>query len=336
VTPRTREILLRVVALVGLAVSSLLLVDYLGEPLVCGAGGCGTVRESRFASILGLPTPAFGVALFGAALVLSLIPRRWARGLLAVAGAAGALAGVAFLVIQIAVLKAICPYCVVADVAGILLGVLSLTTRTVPALGRRALALSAGAAILAAGLPAGARLLRARPPEGLPEMVWREQRDGVATIVAFLDFECPVCRKEFEQVELLKKEFPDRLRVVRKHLPLDRIHPHARSAARASCCADELGHGEKMAEALFRVPAPMLAPEGCEGIAQKIGIDLTAYKACMLSDRPDRRIADDEAEAARLQLRSVPVFWVGTEMFRGKQQDDVMRESIKRALARSS
>ena len=54
------------VAILGMLVSGYLLVAYLSEePIVCGVGGgCDLVRASRYASFLGVPTPAFGVLYY--------------------------------------------------------------------------------------------------------------------------------------------------------------------------------------------------------------------------------------------------------------------------------
>ncbi len=124
----SRDWIVAGVAAGGLAISAYLTVAKLAGsgPLFCEAGGgCDIVQSSRFAVFLGVPTAAWGVALYAvvAGLALAgLTARRW----LAVYGlAAAAVAFSAYLVyLQLAVLHAICPWCIAdAAIAGVLAGV---------------------------------------------------------------------------------------------------------------------------------------------------------------------------------------------------------------------
>src|SRR5215471_1852339 len=81
---------------------------------------------------------------------------------------------------------------------------------------------------------------------------------GQATVVEYVDFECPFCRRLDAVLGPLVAKHPGRVRVVRKHVPLTKIHPHAESAARASVCAEAQGQGDAMADALFRAPPSIL------------------------------------------------------------------------------
>ena len=56
-------------------------------------------------------------------------------------------------------------------------------------------------------------------------------------IVAFSDFQCPVCKEEAQVLrENVAKTFPDKVRVYFKDFPLDSIHNWARTAAIAGRC----------------------------------------------------------------------------------------------------
>lgn len=113
-------------ALSGAAVSGYLLAVRYGDvPLSCTTGGCEAVQSSRYAEVLGFPVA--GLGLLGYLLVLT---TALARGPLAVAaGAAIALAAVGFstylLVIQIAVIDAVCDWCLASDAVTSLAAVLA-------------------------------------------------------------------------------------------------------------------------------------------------------------------------------------------------------------------
>ena len=53
-------------------------------------------------------------------------------------------------------------------------------------------------------------------------------------MVQYGDYECPYTRLSRHSVHQLQREFPDSLRFVFRHFPLEEIHPHARAASAAA------------------------------------------------------------------------------------------------------
>ncbi len=341
---------LRALCVVGLAFSSMLLFDYLRPPVFCSdaaTSGCELVKHSRFARPLGVPLPIPGIIYFAGMAALSFLRSPRARRWLTLLAALGALAGVGFLVIQGAVLHAWCKLCLVVDASAVLIGVTALLRKrdgdAVSAEPRAGIALpiTAGASVLAVVAPLTLGFLAAPPPappsrpqvaETLPAPIEREQRPGVATIVEFVDFECPFCRREAEALSTVLPAYGNRVRVVRKNVPLS-FHEHARGAARAECCAEEQGRGDQVADALFR--ATDLTPEGCERVVREAGADMEAWRACMASRRPDVALERDHDDARASGVQALPTLFIGHERFEGFQEAEVLRASIDRALARA-
>src|SRR5713226_3272435 len=58
--------------------------------------------------------------------------------------------------------------------------------------------------------------------------------DAAVTLVQYGDYECPYTRLSRHSVHQLQREFPDSLRFVFRHFPLEEIHRHARAAAAAA------------------------------------------------------------------------------------------------------
>jgi protein-disulfide isomerase len=158
----------------------------------------------------------------------------------------------------------------------------------------------------------------------LPEPIAREQKPGWVTIVEFLDFECPFCRRLHVALEEVIHDQP-KVRVVRKMMPL-RGHKHARPAAEAWCCADAAGKGDEMADNLMRRES--IDAEGCARAAAEIGLDAEAFKACLASDLPARRIAADEADAELAQVDGLPTYWIGQTRYVGAASPEVLRQRI--------
>jgi uncharacterized membrane protein len=108
-----------VLALLGIGIAGYLTyLHYAGGSPYCIAsgGGCEQVQESEYAKLAGVPVAVLGLVAFAALLVTALVPGPAA----AAAGAGLALVGVAFsawlLYAQLALIDAVCQWCVANDV----------------------------------------------------------------------------------------------------------------------------------------------------------------------------------------------------------------------------
>nr|HEX4315484.1 vitamin K epoxide reductase family protein [Kofleriaceae bacterium] len=304
-------------ATVGFAASIASLVDSLGAaPSFCAASGCATVRQSEWAHPAGVPMPVFGVAFFAAMLVLAVVPRPRLR-------LAGAIAGGVFALLLIAVqafvIDAWCKLCLVADSS-------ALATLAAVAVGATTLAPKRALAALpvAVGTVLLLRLWAAPPglpdlPDGTPDFVQREQRPGEVTIVEFVDFECPFCRKMASELDVAIADAGP-VRLVRKMVPFP-IHHGALPAALAWCCADAQGKGDAMAHALFTAPPSQLTTEGCEAIAASVGVDLVRYRKDLADPATRARITADLTDAAHAQVTALPTMFIGGDRIVGAELD---------------
>lgn len=111
-----------VLALLGLLASTYLLLYKLGivGTLVCGgSGACERVQDSPYAEFLGIPVAVYGVAGFGALLLVALagLGERWGTHpgpsrLLAGFSGIGVLFAMYLTYVEIAVIHDICKWCV--------------------------------------------------------------------------------------------------------------------------------------------------------------------------------------------------------------------------------
>ena len=89
-------------------------------------------------------------------------------------------------------------------------------------------------------------------------------KDAPITIVEYLDYQCPACRRFHGTLKAGLKSYGDRVHFVRLNKPLA-SHFYARDAARAAVCAEAQSKLEPMADALFA--APDLSPGGIDRVA---------------------------------------------------------------------
>src|SRR5262245_48460214 len=131
---------------------------------------------------------------------------------------------------------------------------------------RGALIFLCGALLSCAGVPPPIRDELARAPR------------GTVTVISFTDFQCPFCRRTHAALAPLVAQHRGRVRVVLRHVPL-RMHPDARTAARAAVCTESLPAAEAVADALYQ--SPDLGEAACEAIALERGADRDAYQRCV-------------------------------------------------------
>ncbi len=339
--PSARSVALVLPVLIGLGASAALLVDYVRvAPVFCAeGGGCEVVKRTALATPFGIPMPVFG--LLGFALLAALLRGRGRamRGLHAAAAAIGALVGMFLILAQLA-LGVICPYCMAADLsaaaaAGVAVWRLAkgwdLDEGAVP----RAI-LSGALGVVPLVIVGLGLVARVHLPGVIADEMKRAPR-GKATVVEFVDFECPFCRDEYEELAPLLQSKREQVHVVRKLVPLTRIHPHALEAARAACCGEALGKGDAMADALFRAPVEELTPEGCRKIAGDVGLDLSQYAACIADPKTDERLTIDrkDFDNAAAKGDGLPLLYIGDVKLMGAQQASELARALDRAIAKA-
>ena len=134
------------VAVVVLATGGIAIAAYLAyarfshTAIACSTGGCETVQSSRYAEVAGMPVPLLGLVAYLVVLATAFSASELARAV----GAATALAGAAFsgylLYVQLAILEAICQWCLASDVVLTLLAAATVARLA----GRRHLSLGPG------------------------------------------------------------------------------------------------------------------------------------------------------------------------------------------------
>jgi uncharacterized membrane protein len=127
VSDRVLAAAIRLAALAGAGIAGYLVyVRSAGAPIACTNGGCALVQGSRYAEVLGVP-----VALLGLLAYLGILGTTFGRGeWWRASGGSLALAGVGFggylLYVQLAVIGAVCEWCVASDAVMTVLAALTL------------------------------------------------------------------------------------------------------------------------------------------------------------------------------------------------------------------
>jgi uncharacterized membrane protein/predicted DsbA family dithiol-disulfide isomerase len=331
-----RWLLLIVPIVLGLGAATSLLVDYARPaPVFCSYdGGCEHMKHTIYAAFLGIPTPAWGVCGFLALGVLSISKGPLVRRFLALAAAIGAIVATLLIGVQVSA-GHICPYCMVTDTAAILvcgLAAWRLAGKWDPPESPRPRAGGAAALGMAVVLPfLGGLFLKPSVPPPIAEEIAKTPK-GKVTVVDFVDFECPFCRETHVEFRPVLEQNKDKLRVVRKNVPLSRIHPHAMDAARAARCGEQLGKGDAFAEALLSTSAEDLTRDGCEKIAGELGLDVDRFRACVRAPETEARIKADSEAFKGSGGHGLPTIWIDAQKLEGGQDQATLEAAVRSAI----
>ena len=122
------------------------------------------------------------------------------------------------------------------------------------------------------------------------------------TLVEFSDFQCPACAQMAPSIDRIRRERPDKVRVVFKHLPLP-THDHSRSAAYAAEAAAKQNKFWDMADLLFR-NQNHLERDDLLKYAGQLGLNVDKFKADMDDQTVRDRVERDFTEATRAIAQS--------------------------------
>jgi predicted DsbA family dithiol-disulfide isomerase/uncharacterized membrane protein len=325
---RIPMLLLRIAALVGLGVSAAMQADYT-RPVsaLCEAGsGCDQVRASHFSHLFGIAVPVIGMAGFAVLIMLSLVRHPKASIATLIAALGGAAGAGVFLAIQAFKIHAFCKLCVIVDVSAIIAGAAAPVAYRAGANRRDPAWPWMAATALWAFLPLA--WAKALPPPEVPAQISALWKPGAINVVEFADFECPYCRLLHPLLAEVMDAYAGRIHFTRLNMPLG-SHPRARDAARAYSCADDLGMGDRMADALFA--GEDIGPTGCERIAASLGIALETFRACVASASTEQRIESDIRRFREAKLRGLPAVFVGKRLLVGMQRAETLREAFAEA-----
>jgi protein-disulfide isomerase len=147
----------------------------------------------------------------------------------------------------------------------------------------------------------------AQPPEPTDHSLGSEH--APVTLIEYGDFECPSCRLAVPTPKLLLERFPNRIRFIFRHFPLQEAHPHALMAAEASEAAAAQGKFWSMHELLFEHQAH-LKDRDLHRYAGELGLDLARYTAEMDDHIYLQKVREHLDGGRRSHIRATPTFFV--------------------------
>jgi protein-disulfide isomerase len=151
------------------------------------------------------------------------------------------------------------------------------------------------------------------------------KKDAKLTIIDFSDYECPFCKRYFDDTfSQIKKEYIDtgKIKYVYRDLPLS-FHANAHKEAQAAECAREQGGDAvyyKYHDEIFKRTTSNgtgLALDQLSVIANDLGLNGDALQKCLDSEKYKAEVDKDLADAATVGANGTPTFFIGKSTANG-------------------
>jgi protein-disulfide isomerase len=168
-----------------------------------------------------------------------------------------------------------------------------------------------------------------------PDGPGRGPADAPVTIVEFSDYQCPFCQRAEPTLQQVAARYPDQVRIVYRHFPLDSIHPLARPAAEAAACADEQGKFWEF-HALVWEATPDLGPEKLTEMAAALDLDADAFGVCVTERRFRDLVEKDLNDGQAAGVNGTPAFFVNGIPLSGARSLEDFVQLIDSELARGA
>jgi protein-disulfide isomerase len=149
-------------------------------------------------------------------------------------------------------------------------------------------------------------------------------KDAKVTVIEFSDFQCPFCKKYFDDnhSKLVEKYIETgKVKFAYRHFPLSSIHPLAQRAAEASECANEQGKFWEYHDLLFKEQdtwSPLTDTEAISSFvdyAGQVGANADQFRSCIENEKYKANVDEDTAIAGEIQVDATPTLFInGTRL----------------------
>ena len=164
--------------------------------------------------------------------------------------------------------------------------------------------------------------------------------DALVTIIEFSDFQCPYCRRSYnELLPPLKENYIDKglVSFIYRDYPLD-FHADAKKAAEATECAEEQGKFWEMHDAIFEGQNALgngtvaIPYDNLKQYANDLGLDTDQFNQCLDSGKYEDEVTNDLRDGIKYNVSGTPTFFVNGQRIVGAQPYSVVSSVIDSLL----
>lgn len=170
--------------------------------------------------------------------------------------------------------------------------------------------------------------------EGHP---WIGARQPLIEITEFSDYQCFQCRKMHTFLRLLVAEYPDRLRLIHRHFPMDsQINPLIKQAfhdgsgnmAMMAIHAAQKGKFWEMNDLLFNLVADNKNDLRLAEIAEKIDLDAKEMGRAIIDPKIRQKLLHEIRDGLKLGIDATPGFVIDGKVYIGEIPPEILKKII--------
>jgi protein-disulfide isomerase len=176
------------------------------------------------------------------------------------------------------------------------------------------------------------RFRRERQTLNLADAPLKGNPSAPVTVVEFVDYECPHCKKVQPVLRQLLDEYKDEVKVAFKHYPLGN-HTNAKLAAEAAVAANMQGKFWAYNDKLW-ANAENLSPAALEQFAKDVGLDVAKWRADAESEDVRAKVERDKREGQALGIDHTPTIYINGREYTDPREPDAIKDWVNEELNR--
>jgi predicted DsbA family dithiol-disulfide isomerase len=137
--------------------------------------------------------------------------------------------------------------------------------------------------------------------------------DAPVVIAVFDDYQCPYCSRLEALFDQVLKKYPDSVKLVLKHFPLQRIHKYALKAAQAALAAGKQGKFWDFHHMLFK-KQQSLSDAMINEIAGSLNLDMQRFWVDFASAEIRNLIQEDLRHGYDIGVRGTPTIYINGKL----------------------
>ena len=182
----------------------------------------------------------------------------------------------------------------------------------------------------------------------LAENLWQEaiakpaytegNENATVTLVEFTDYQCPFCKRHFDQTaDQIDTEYikTGKVRWILRDLPLS-FHQNAHVAAQAARCAGDQNKYKTMHDKLFETQTVWAESAAANtlfsGYAGNLGLNSVTFDQCLTNGKYKTAVDEDLALAVKVGASGTPTFFINGEALVGAQPFSAFKAAIDKEL----
>lgn len=183
-------------------------------------------------------------------------------------------------------------------------------------------------------LPANTNIERGVTEDGNP---WIGAPHPTLTITEYADYLCFQCGKMHNHLRQLVNKYPDKIRLVHRHFPLDSlvnpvaqetVHPNAGLISLFALMAQEQNLFWQVNDALYR-EARAKQSINFSAIAKEVGMDLTHFQDELNNSVLKQKLTNDIRTGIALKITTTPSYVIDGKLYSGTIPESILSPVMK-------